>query len=76
MQLVTESEVFQFKNGSTAEPAGNSHDYGTPMLKHPENTMAVNPKTPDFLAFSEFSVGTTENYPGLFACSCGKLATR
>jgi hypothetical protein len=29
------------------------------MFKHPENTMAVNPKTPDFSAFSEFSVGTT-----------------
>src|ERR1700686_3901296 len=28
------------------------------MFKHPENTMAVNPKTLDFSALSEFSVGT------------------
>jgi hypothetical protein len=29
------------------------------MFKHPENTMAVNPKTLDFSVFSQFSVGTT-----------------
>jgi hypothetical protein len=28
------------------------------MFKHPENTMAANPKTLTFSAFSEFSVGT------------------
>jgi hypothetical protein len=40
------------------ESAGNSRDDGTQMLKHAENTMAVNPKTLDFSTSSEFSVGT------------------
>src|ERR1700722_16832773 len=59
MQLMTEGEVLQFQNGPTAEPAGNNRDDGAHMFKHPENTMAVNPKTLGFSALSEFSVGTT-----------------
>jgi hypothetical protein len=34
------------------------------MFKHPENTMAVNPKTLDFSALSEVSVGTGPPFPG------------
>ena len=58
MQLMTEGEVLQFQNGPAAEPAGNSGDDEPHMFKHPENTMAVNPKTLGFSALSEFLVGT------------------
>jgi hypothetical protein len=34
MQLVTESEVFQFHNGLTAEPADDSGHDGMHMLEH------------------------------------------
>jgi len=34
MQLMTESEVFQFKNGPTAEPACDSGHDGMHMLEH------------------------------------------
>jgi hypothetical protein len=33
-QLMTEGEVFQFKNGPTAEPAGVSGHDGMRMLEH------------------------------------------
>ena len=55
---MTERKVLQFQNGPTAKPADNSGDDGLHMFKHAENTMAANPKTLDFPAFSEFSVGT------------------
>jgi hypothetical protein len=48
MQLMTESEVLQFHNGSATEARGERRDDGTRMLKHAENTMAVNPKTLGF----------------------------
>jgi hypothetical protein len=51
-------EVLQFQNSPATESADNSRDDGAPMFKHPENTMAVNPKTLDF---SEFSVGTAKS---------------
>ena len=58
---MTEGEVLQFQNSPATESADNSRDDGAPMFKHPENTMAVNPKTLDFSAFSEFSVGTAKS---------------
>ena len=61
MQLVTEGEVLQFQNGPTAETASNSRDDGTRMSKHAQNTMAAEPETLDFSAFSEFSVATGAN---------------
>jgi hypothetical protein len=52
-----ESEVLQFKNGPTAEPAGNSGDDGMHMLKHAGDITLTLPKTLDFSPLSEFSVG-------------------
>ncbi|MGD0291202.1 MAG: hypothetical protein ABSC63_16285 [Candidatus Binataceae bacterium] len=40
------------------ESVGTSRDDRTHMLKHAENTMAVNSQTLDFSTSSEFSVGT------------------
>ena len=58
VQLMTESEVLQFHDGSATESASNRRDDGTQMLRHAENTMAVDPKTLDFSPLSEFLVGT------------------
>ena len=58
MQLMTESEVLQFKNGPTAESAGNNGDNGTQVLKHTGDTTTVLPKTLDFSRLSEFLVAT------------------
>jgi hypothetical protein len=44
---MTEGEVLEFHSGSATESASENGDDGTHILKHAQNTMALNPKTLD-----------------------------
>jgi hypothetical protein len=74
VQLMTKGEVLQFHHRPATESAGQNGDDETHILKHPENTIAVNPKTLDFSPLSEFLAGTTgisdhRTRPEDFPCS-------
>jgi len=56
VELMTKSEVLQFHNGSATESAGERRDDGTRMLKHAENTVAVESRNSRlFSVFGVFS---------------------
>jgi hypothetical protein len=63
VQLMTESEVLQFKNGPTAEPAGNRGDDGMHMLKHCRRHY-VDPSQNSRL-FAAFGVVSSDTYQRL-----------
>jgi hypothetical protein len=48
VQLITESKVLQFYDGSASDSAGDNGDDGPRTLMHAKNIRAWNPKTLDF----------------------------
>jgi len=61
---MTQGEVLQFQNRTTAESAGNNRDDGTHELKRAGDITAANPRTLDFSPPSEFLVAAGRACPG------------
>ena len=55
---MTQGEVLEFQNRTTAESAGNNRDDGMHELKHASDITAASPGTLDFPPLSEFLVAT------------------